>query len=125
MDMVHGGSQMVSLPNNHRGILLHPQSSLTVEIPQPKVYLSFFKHNWSGIAEISVNGAPVASIDLFDPNEIFQTLEIDMSHGTELRIASSGKASEKAAGTEVIIGSIQVAAQEIPGTDKFYRQSNK
>jgi glycogen synthase len=96
------GKQARSIPQN---------SAIQFLSAAPVVYVTFWKHAWSGFVEIWVDGHLTREIDLYSPIGFFQTETVltGKERPSKVRVRRSGRKSEKAHNTEVLVCAIQEA----------------
>lgn len=85
------------------GTLLMPGDAIEINVGSARdIYVSFFAHAWSGIAEIQLDGRLAQRVDLFHPTGSYRTVRILPSGARLLRIIRCGHKAASAHDTEVI-----------------------
>lgn len=105
---VQGAVSRIQIDRLQEGRSLGIGSSLILRTEGEAVYLTFFCHDWSGIAVIAVNGEPVAEEDLYSAEPRIRTVALHLS-GSPATIAVH-RADRKAPAshaTEVIVASVR------------------
>jgi glycogen(starch) synthase len=113
---------------------LGPGSELTFVSSARHVFITFWKHDWSGIAEILVAGRVAQRIDLHSPSGCFETVAIKNAAkgAATFVIRRSGLKSSTSNDSQVIIHSIKEQAAALPGvaassiaTDPDYQEHDE
>ena len=108
---VSGDTRKVEAGYQQSATLLLPGAGIAFTASAPRLHITAWKHAWSGFMSVRVNGAEVADIDLFAPEGMFETIEIDLPHAARVSIARSGRKNDKSHGSEVIIAAIEVGGE--------------
>lgn len=105
----HGRTRIVGVGLGERGRLIAPGGSLEFVTTARAVYITFWMHDWSGMAEVRIDGRLVQEIDLFSPVGHFRTVSVSTqkSQGVSFALRRSERKNDLSHGMEVIVYSIE------------------
>jgi hypothetical protein len=88
---------------NETGIGLRKGDYLELPAHEGTLFLTFWRHGWSGHAQIRVDEAVVEDWDLYSPVPWLATFQVEnLSRTQRIRIEASGRRNELSRGAEVI-----------------------
>jgi glycogen synthase len=85
---------------------LEPHSELAFNASQRGVFVTFWKHDQSGIAEVTVDGKLAVIVDLYFAHSCFETVHIACEPGARVAIRRSGEKRDYSSGSEVIVAAV-------------------
>ena len=89
---------------------LAPEAALEFSTMARKVFITFWKHDWSGIARITVDGDTSTEVDLFSEQGAFTTVTVDVPQGGAMVcVLRTGAKSARSNDSQVIVAAIQEA----------------
>jgi glycogen synthase len=110
---VKGQWRVIEVGYGKTARLLGPDSEISVRASAKRLFVTFWKHDWSGIVEVRVNGADASRHDLYAKSGHYETIEVpcpgqELAHVTLRRI---GESRAEAHHSEVIVANIEMSAQ--------------
>jgi glycosyltransferase involved in cell wall biosynthesis/GT2 family glycosyltransferase len=108
----HGENRSVEVGYGEQARRLGPGGSIGFATEAPTVYLTFWKHDWSGYVEIWVDDNLVDEVDLFSSVGIFETLAVPIGarhQPVHLSIRRGDRKTAPAHDSEVIVHAIEEA----------------
>lgn len=110
--IIDGDVKWVEIDRSEKGLFLGSDSSISFNGEGRSIFMHFFTHHWSGIVDISVDGAVEAQIDLYSvhPGRLTYTLGT-AKKGSTIAIARKGNRRSESHSDETIIAQILEAVQ--------------
>ncbi len=106
---IDGASRVVSnVGVATEGILLEHGSTLSFNSEAGEAFITFWKHPWSGFAEVSHNGKSLEIVDLFDAEGTWETIRMRVEEKGVTEVRRIAKRSTRAHDDEVIVTRIAI-----------------
>lgn len=105
---IEGAHRFIPLDDRSTGLLLESGGAVAYDGVNGGLYISFFRHDWSGVAEIRVNGEPVLQQNLFNAERDLLTLHVTApAPRSRIEIARTDRKDPASKAAEVIVASVR------------------
>jgi glycogen(starch) synthase len=101
-----GNDKPVEVGFGQKARFLEDNSELKFKASGAQVFITFWRHDWSGIAKITVDGEQVADVDLYSERPRFETVSIVCHFGSRIAIHRTGRKNTLANSSEVIVAAV-------------------
>jgi glycogen synthase len=99
-----GEVRWVELSAHTFGVLLGEGAALGFKASCSEAFISFFCHDWSGLAAIEIDGVEIAREDLFQASPQIRTVNVKLRTGAStVTVRRTGQKQEQSNASEVII----------------------
>jgi glycogen(starch) synthase len=107
---VEGESWRIDVGGGEHGVLLDVGGRVVILCAASALHVTFVCHDWSGIADILVNGAPYRMEDLYHAGQTTRSVRVETPYlGSRVEIVRSHRKNSRSADTEVIIAAVSEA----------------